>query len=97
MTQGQARLKIDGRIAQIVFTNPDEGYMDRSMEEALLDAVTRVEAEHDVRVCVLSGATPGAFIRHYDLKALAPKCRSMRARGMQFFHGPSCTRGGDTP
>lgn len=57
MTQREARLKIDGRIAQIVFINPDEADMDRAMKGALLDAVTRVEAEHDLHVCVLSGGS----------------------------------------
>ena len=84
MTEGTARLSINGPVAQIVFSNPDEGYMDRAMEEALLHAVEKVDEGPDVRVCVLSGGTPGAFIRHYDLKALAPQARSMRDRGMQF-------------
>ena len=84
MTQGEARLSLSGPIAQIVVSNPDEGYMDHAMEAALLHAVEQVDADPDLRVCVLSSGTPGAFIRHYDLKALAPRARSMRDRGMQF-------------
>lgn len=84
MTPGQAALHVEGAIARLVVSNPDAGYMDRAMEDALLDAVARVEAEPAVRVCVLSGGTPGVFIRHYDLKALAPQARSMAARGMTF-------------
>ncbi|WP_273521679.1 enoyl-CoA hydratase/isomerase family protein [Rhodosalinus sediminis] len=84
MTNGQAMLHLEGPVARIVVSNPDAGYMDRTMEDALLDAVARVEADPAVRVCVLSGGTPGVFIRHYDLKALAPQARSMAARGMTF-------------
>lgn len=84
MTQGKARLSITGPIAEIIFSNPNEGYMDRAMEEALLHAVEQVEANPDLRVCVLSSDTPGVFIRHYDLKALAQQARSMRDREMQF-------------
>ena len=31
MTEGTARLSINGPVAQIVFSNPDECYMDRAM------------------------------------------------------------------
>lgn len=84
MGAGQAELKIDGAIAQIVFSNPDQGFMDQAMEAQLLDAVTRVDADPDVRVCVLMGAQPGVFIRHYDLKVLAPQAASMAGRGLEF-------------
>ncbi|WP_372893000.1 enoyl-CoA hydratase/isomerase family protein [Rhodosalinus sp.] len=84
METGKATLHVEGAIARIVVSNPDAGYMDRAMEDELLDAVERVDADPEVRICVLSGGTPGVFIRHYDLKALAPQARSMAARGMTF-------------
>lgn len=84
MSTGHVALTVDGAIAQIVFSNPDEGFMDQAMENALVDAVAQVHADPNVRVCVLSGATAGSFIRHYDLKVLAPQAASMAARDMQF-------------
>ncbi|MCE8005658.1 enoyl-CoA hydratase/isomerase family protein [Aestuariivita sp.] len=84
MSSGTVSVKMDGAVAQIVFANPDEGFMDRAMEEAFLAAIGEVEATPAIRACVLSGGTPGVFIRHYDLKVLAPQAASMAARGMTF-------------
>lgn len=84
MSGGEAKLAVDGAIAQIVFSNPDQGFMDRSMEQQLVETVSMVDADPNVRVCVLSGGTKGAFIRHYDLKLLAPQSASMADRDMQF-------------
>lgn len=84
METGKATLHVEGAIARIVVSNPDAGYMDRAMEDELLNAVERVDADPEIRICVLSGGTPGVFIRHYDLRALAPQARSMATRGMTF-------------
>lgn len=84
MDTGKAELTRDGAIAEIVFSNPDGGFMDVAMEHAFLDAVEQVEADPAIRACVLSGGTEGAFIRHYDLKVLGPQARSMAEREMRF-------------
>ncbi|RBI72715.1 hypothetical protein DQW77_10240 [Roseovarius sp. TE539] len=84
MGQGQAVLSVEGAVAQIDFSNPDGGYMDKAMETGLARAVEMIDADEDIRVCVLSGATPGVFIRHYDLKVLADQARSMVRREMTF-------------
>ena len=82
--QGEAKLTVSGPVARLVFSNPDQGLMDREMEDDLVQAVGAVEAMADVRVCVLAGASPGVFIRHYDLKVLAPQSAGMIARGLSF-------------
>ena len=84
MTTGKATLTMTGSIAEIVFTNPDEGLMDAAMEAELLAAVQAVTNNPEIRACVLTGGQPGVFIRHYDLKVLAPKARAMAQRGMVF-------------
>lgn len=84
MPSGQAGLTVDGTIAEIVFTNPDQGFMDQAMEADLLAAIEQVTNDNSVRVCVLSGAEPGVFIRHYDLKVLAPQAEKMAEREMVF-------------
>lgn len=84
MTKGSATLAIDGAMARIVFTNPDEGFMDEAMERQLLAAVETATADPAVRVCVLIGGQKGVFIRHYDLKALAPRAAAITERGLQF-------------
>ena len=84
METGRADLEIDGAVAEIVFSNPDGGLMDESMEQRFLDAVERVEGDPAIRACVRAGGGEGVFIRHYDLKVLAPRARSMAGRGMSF-------------
>jgi enoyl-CoA hydratase len=58
--------------------------MDKAMEADLARATEKIDADNDIQVCVLSGATPGVFIRHYDLKVLAAQGRSMVQRNMTF-------------
>ncbi len=84
MSEGQAVLTVDGAVAEIVFRNPDQGFMDRAMEADLHGAIEQITQDPAIRVCVLSGAEPGVFIRHYDLKVLAPQSAKMRAREMVF-------------
>ncbi len=84
MTQGHATLSINGMIGEIIFGNPDQGFMDEAMEANLLAAIEGVTSNPAVRVCVLAGEEPGVFIRHYDLKVLAPKAAAMFDRGLAF-------------
>lgn len=81
---GRADLTVAGAVAEIAFANPPDGYMDETMEAGLLAAVEAVEADPAVRVCVLSGAVPGVFVRHYDIRPLAARAAAMAARGMTF-------------
>lgn len=82
--QGRATLSITGPVAELVFTNPDDGLMDAAMEAELLAAVQTMVTTPDLRVCVLRGGQPGVFVRHYDLKVLAPKAAAMAERGLEF-------------
>jgi enoyl-CoA hydratase/carnithine racemase len=84
MTQGHATLTINDTIGEILFGNPDEGFMDEAMEADLLAAIEAVISDPAVKVCVFAGENPGVFIRHYDLKVLAPKAAAMLARGLDF-------------
>jgi enoyl-CoA hydratase len=84
MSNGQAVLTINGALAEIVFYNSDQGLMDRNMEASLLKAIEQITDDPSIRVCVLSGAEPGVFIRHYDLKVLAPQAADMTSREMPF-------------
>ena len=94
MTQGRAELSVTGAVARVGFLNPDQGFMDRAMEADLLAAVERVEDDPAIRVCVLTGDLPGVFIRHYDLKVLAPQSDGMIARGMTFSEDRPVREGG---
>ena len=84
MANGKAVLHQNGAIAELVFSNPDQGFMDGPMEADLLTAIEKITADDTTRVCVLSGAEAGVFIRHYDLKVLAPQAEKMAARELVF-------------
>lgn len=84
MTEGRAELTISGPVARLGFLNPDQGFMDKAMEAGLLAAIERIENDPAIAVCVLTGDLPGVFIRHYDLKVLAPQSDGMIARGLTF-------------
>ncbi|TMV13672.1 enoyl-CoA hydratase/isomerase family protein [Arenibacterium halophilum] len=84
MAQGSATLTVNEAVARITFSNPDQGFMDEAMEAELAGAVAEVCSAPGIRVCVLTGGLPDVFIRHYDLKVLAPKAAAMAERGLSF-------------
>lgn len=94
MMSGQAVVSMAGAVARIGFCNPDQGFMDRTMEDQLVAAVDRVCVDPAVRVCVLAGDAPGVFIRHYDLKPLAEQSAAMRAKGRTFSEDRPVREGG---
>jgi enoyl-CoA hydratase len=49
------------------FHNPPLHVMNSTMVAELSDLLTRVEADQQTRVLVLTGAAPGVFIAHYDV------------------------------
>ena len=91
---GKAELTKDGAVAWLRFSNPDEGLMDGAMEADLLAAIEDVEADETIRVCVLTGADPGVFIRHYDVKVLHERAEAMRAKGYKFTEDRPAPEGG---
>lgn len=91
---GQAELQIEGAIATLRFSNQDQGYMDTTMEAALVDAIDRVEADPAVRACILTGADPEVFIRHYDVSILSKRADKMAARGLAFSTDRPVPEGG---
>ena len=91
---GQAELQIDGPIATLRFSNPDNGYMDTAMETALVEAIDRVENNREVRACILTGAAPDVFIRHYDVSILSKRADKMAVRGLSFSTDRPVPEGG---
>jgi len=71
-------------VATLSFSNPPQGTMDDASERELIEALDRIEADAALRVVVLSGAQPGVFIRHYDVRVLEQRARAMAARGLAF-------------
>ncbi|WP_268249750.1 enoyl-CoA hydratase/isomerase family protein [Seohaeicola zhoushanensis] len=83
MPQGSVKLRSDGDISHLSFSNPDDGLMDEAMEREFLAAIETVIASQ-TPACVLSGETPGYFVRHYDLKVLERRAEWMARKGLQF-------------
>ena len=91
---GKAELSRDGHVAWLRFSNPDQGLMDGEMEAQLLSAIEEAEADDDIRVCILTGADAGVFIRHYDVKILHQRSEIMREKGYEFSEGRAVPEGG---
>jgi enoyl-CoA hydratase len=74
----------DGAVMIGTIANPPDGFMDAETEVELADLLDVAEADDEVRAVVLTGGLPGVFIRHYDVRVLEERGRSMAARGMAF-------------
>ena len=83
--RGTAELEIfDAGIAVVRFSNPPEGYMDEGTVTQLADIIARIEADDQIRACVLTGAQDGVFIRHFDVRVLEMRSRMLREKGKRF-------------
>jgi enoyl-CoA hydratase len=75
--------KADG-IALLRFVNPPDGLMDDGTEAAFAPALDAVEEDPAIRVVILTGGTPGVFIRHFDVGLLERRGRALAQRGLTF-------------
>jgi enoyl-CoA hydratase/carnithine racemase len=73
-----------GAIALVRFHNQVTGDMDRWTGPALEDVIAEIEDDPDLRVTILTGATQGVFIRHYDVAELLQTGLALSARGLHF-------------
>ncbi|MGM0583518.1 MAG: enoyl-CoA hydratase/isomerase family protein [Pseudomonadota bacterium] len=81
---GRVDLETRGAVAIVRFSNPPEGFMDEGTEAGLTEALERIEGDDAVRAAVLTGADPGVFIRHYDVRVLEARGRALRDKGYEF-------------
>jgi len=81
---GSIEVEKDGAIAILRFVNADRALMDDGTEKAFGPALDTVENDSTVRAVILTGAHPGVFIRHFDLRVLVSRGRQLAARGMKF-------------
>jgi enoyl-CoA hydratase len=84
MNGERIKLQRDGAIAVLRFTNPPDGFMDDRSEAELATMLDAVEGDEAIRAVVLTGADPGVFIRHFDVRVLEQRARKMASRGMRF-------------
>lgn len=74
---------LDDGVMTVTFTNPPHGFLTGPMAEAL-HALLPTMAADDVRVVMLEGGVPGAFIRHYAVDELTTLSDALRAKGLTF-------------
>ncbi len=72
------------RVAVVAHGNPPEGFMDEASEAELEQVLDAIDARPGLRVVILTGAQPGVFVRHYDVRVLERRGRALAARGKTF-------------
>jgi len=70
-------------VLTVTFDNPPHGFFTGAMAEALHGLLPAMAAD-DVRVVVLQGGVPGAFVRHYSVEELTVMSDALRAKGKTF-------------
>jgi len=77
-----ASLAADGAVGIVTVATLPDGCLDEARTNSLLKAVEQAEADPALRAIVLTGATPGYFVRHYSLNELALRGADMARRGV---------------
>ena len=82
---------VDG-IAVVTLGSPQKMYFDMAMGDALTDELQAFAGDHNVRVVIITGGTPGYFNRHFDIPALIDIAEQIRTSGRQWpdnasYHG----------
>jgi enoyl-CoA hydratase len=82
---------VDG-IAVVTLGSPQKMYFDMAMGDALTGELQAFAGDHNVRVVIITGGTPGYFNRHFDIPALIDIAEQIRASGRQWpdnasYHG----------
>lgn len=77
-------LRRNGPLALIQLFNPSLDVFDSISEHELSAALDLLDTGVRPRVVVLTGATPGVFVRHYDVVTLHQTAQRLRAKGVRF-------------
>lgn len=64
-------------VAVLAFDNPPLGFLDSAMTGQLDGLLAGLAANPDLRALVLTGATPGVMVRHFDLGELSAVAESL--------------------
>ncbi len=78
------RLRRGAEIALIEFFNPVNGCFDPVSESELATVLDLLDGMAPLRALVLTGGTPGVFIRHYDLQTLHQIASKLSHKGLTF-------------
>jgi enoyl-CoA hydratase len=76
--------RVEGGIAVLTLGSPKRIYFDQEMGDALTEALDQFAGDTKVRVVVVTGGTPGYFIRHFSIASLLDLAESIRASGREW-------------
>ncbi|ASC97205.1 enoyl-CoA hydratase/isomerase family protein [Pseudomonas aeruginosa] len=85
MTLAPRHLRIEqrGRVLQVLLDNPPANFLTTAVMQELADLLEDLEQRQDIGAVILSGATDGVFLTHFDVdeieRAVAPITFSMPA------------------
>ena len=69
--------KIERHVANIVLDNPPRHTINARGSEQLLVELEKIDDNRDVRVVVITGASPEVFVRHYEVAELASSSKRL--------------------
>src|SRR5262245_2731721 len=76
--------RIENGIAVVTLGSPARIFFDTEMSDALLDALSALEKDDNVRVVVVTGGAPGYFARHYSVAHLIKIGERLQASGQKW-------------
>jgi enoyl-CoA hydratase len=75
---------LNGTAAVLKLSNPPDHYFDETLVADIDRAVRRAEDDPAVKTIILTGAEPGQFIFHFNLRDVEKTSRSLAARSDRF-------------
>lgn len=77
-------VETEGRIALLRISNPPDSYIDEKLIADLDRAVRRADEDDGVKVIVVTGAEPGTFILHYNLRHVEETSRQLVGKAANY-------------
>ena len=71
------RIDRDGRVMTVRFDHPPHNFMTREMVAELIELTESLQGDRSIGSVVLTGATPGLFITHYDVGEILAGAETM--------------------
>ena len=86
--------RIADGIAIVTLGSPQRIYFDSEMSLALLEALTALAGNDEVRVVIVTGGAPGYFVRHYSVAELVKTGKRLQSSGEKWAEDRPYTPGG---
>jgi enoyl-CoA hydratase/carnithine racemase len=89
--------RVEDGIAIVALGSPKRIFLDPEMCDALLETLTALAADDEIRVVVVTGGAPGYFLRHYSVAEILKIGESLQGSGRKWaedtpYTGSSASR-----